>query len=163
MKDILENIRAGSFKGERSCVLLLYDIFSNMFLFQIEHVPLQNSVVLLLNIMYQSEKLEKVALSRKAIKSLAESSKWFVPAMTKFLSSGIHANIFYLLLIRDGLRFISDSDEEKEIVLRSTRKLINKCQVDDTCAKKMIRLVKKISPNYFSIVVSIQMYIVYFL
>jgi len=107
--------------------------------FQIKHTQLQKSVVLLLNILYQSETLEKVALSYKTIKSLAENSEWFVPAFEKFLSSGIYTNVFYLLLIRDGLGFINDSEDDEELFFRFIQNLINTCRVDDACAGKMIR------------------------
>lgn len=104
-----------------------------------KHSSLHSSVILLLNILYQSQEENNTNISLRAVKNILKNAQWFVPSLSDFIASGSYQNIFYLLLMRDSLKLLLESDVDKEEVQVFVRTLLSTCRVDDLCAEKLIK------------------------
>lgn len=110
-----------------------------MFCFQVRHASLHNSVVLLLNILYQSHDENQTNISSKAVKNIIKNDDWFISSLSDFISSGSYPNVFYLLLVRDSLKLLLRTDTDKEKIQSFIHALLSGCRVDDVCAEKLIK------------------------
>ena len=91
-----------------------------------------------MNILYQSQDENETDIPSKAIKNMMHND-WFVSSLSEFISSGNYPNVFYILLMRDTLKMLRETDADEEKIRNFIHSLLSGCRVDDGCAEKLIK------------------------